>query len=156
MYTGGEHQSSAGQDLLRVSGPSRQLCLLFHHTQQRHNLFQGTATARFCLPSTSSKLNRMYTHVDFSYCNLVLEYHNWISFLYCENKGVFSLQAITFNRSARELFDFMARLMRAKKKMARQEAEAAGVNSQTPELPSIPLSDSGEERVKKHTICYRL
>ena len=53
---------------------------------------------------------------------------------------------MTFNRSARELFDFMTRLMRAKKKMAQQEAEAAGVNSQTPELPSIPLSDSGEER----------
>ncbi|CAI8001468.1 hypothetical protein GBAR_LOCUS3197 [Geodia barretti] len=41
----------------------------------------------------------------------------------------------------------MARLMRAKKKMARQEAEAAGVNSQTPELPSIPLSDSEPQAI---------
>ena len=45
-------------------------------------------------------------------------------------------QAITFNRSARELFDFMFRMTRAKEKLAQQEA----VVPQPVETPSQPTS----------------
>lgn len=57
---------------------------------------------------------------------------------------LYPTQAITFNRSARELFDFMARIMRAKKKLARQELSEAAMPDAAVRPPATPRQDQGK------------
>lgn len=80
-----------------------------------------------CHPQTVSHITSTYFHVCtcvslsvcFKFC-ITLKKLLFPPLFSCN--VIWLSQAITFNRSARELFDFMARMMRAKKKMAGQEA----------------------------------